>query len=153
MARRPSADLARDRRMDQGNVTRLVELPRVHRRHFLWLLTAPVIGGCTTSLFNTSTAPLETVAEALKALRDEMAKAGKSEQFDVLKGSLTGEDDSPRGEIASRLGMSEGAVKVALHRLRRRYGELLRAAVAETVSNEADLNDEMRYLVAVLRKE
>jgi RNA polymerase sigma-70 factor (ECF subfamily) len=96
---------------------------------------------------------LETVAGALQALYDEMVGAGKGEQFDALKGSLTGEDDSPRGEIAARLGMSEGAVKVALHRLRRRYGELLRAAVAETVSNEADLNDEMRYLVAVLRKE
>jgi RNA polymerase sigma-70 factor (ECF subfamily) len=96
---------------------------------------------------------LGTVAGALEVLRDEMVGAGKGELFDALKGSLTGECDSPRGEIAARLGMSEGAVKVALHRLRRRYGELLRAAVAETVGNEADLNDEMRYLVAVLRKE
>ena len=48
--------------------------------------------------------------------------------------------------------MSEGAVKVAVHRLRQRYRKLLRAAIAETVSNEADLNDEMRYLVAVLRR-
>jgi RNA polymerase sigma-70 factor (ECF subfamily) len=48
--------------------------------------------------------------------------------------------------------MSEGAVKVAIHRLRRRFGNLLRAVIAETVSNEADLNDEMRYLVAVLRR-
>ena len=49
-------------------------------------------------------------------------------------------------------GMSEGAVKVAVHRLRQRYRKLLRAAIAETVSNEADLDDEMRYLVAVLRR-
>ena len=55
-------------------------------------------------------------------------------------------------EIAARLNVSEGAVKVAVHRLRRRYGMLLRAAIAETVSNEADLDDEMRYLVAVLRR-
>ena len=95
---------------------------------------------------------LETIAGALQALRDEMVKAGKSEQFDALKGSLTGEDALRREEIAARLGMSEGAVKVAVHRLRRRYRELLRAAIAETVSNEADLDDEMRYLVAVLRK-
>ncbi len=95
---------------------------------------------------------LETIAGALQVLRDEMKKAGKGDLFDALKGNLTGEDESPREEIAARLGMSEGAVKVAVHRLRRRYGKLLRAAIAETVSNEADLNDEMRYLVAVLRR-
>jgi RNA polymerase sigma-70 factor (ECF subfamily) len=95
---------------------------------------------------------LETIAGALQELRDEMANAGKSEQFDALKGRLTGEDETPREEIAARLGMSEGAVKVAVHRLRGRYRKLLRAAIAETVSNEADLDDEMRYLVAVLRK-
>ena len=95
---------------------------------------------------------LETIAGALQTLRDEMVKAGKREQFDTLKGSLTGEDASPREEIAARLGMNEGAVKVAVHRLRQRYRKLLRAAIAETVSNEADLDDEMRYLVAVLRR-
>jgi RNA polymerase sigma factor (sigma-70 family) len=95
---------------------------------------------------------LETIAGTLQALGDEMAEAGKTELFDALKGSLTGEDDLPRAEIAARLSMSEGAVKVALHRMRRRYGELLRAAIAETVSNETALEDEMRYLVAVLRR-
>ena len=95
---------------------------------------------------------LETVAGALKALRGEMADAGKGDQFDALKGNLTGEGELPRQELAALLGISEGAVKVAVHRLRRRYRELLRAAVAETVGSEADLDDEMRYLVAVLRK-
>jgi RNA polymerase sigma-70 factor (ECF subfamily) len=95
---------------------------------------------------------LETIAGALQELHNEMTKAGKSEQFDALKGSLTGEDELPRDEIAARLGMSEGAIKVAVHRLRRRYSKLLRAAIAETVSNEADLEDEMRYLVEVLRR-
>ncbi|MHC4070266.1 MAG: RNA polymerase sigma factor [Planctomycetota bacterium] len=95
---------------------------------------------------------LETIAGALQELRNEMTKAGKSEQFEVLKGSLTGEDELSREEIAARLDMSEGAVKVAVHRLRRRYSKLLRAAIAETVSNEEDLDDEMRYLIAVLRR-
>ena len=95
---------------------------------------------------------LQTIAGALQELRDEMAKAGKGEQFDTLKGSLTGEDELPRDQIASRLDMSEGAVKVAVHRLRRRYSKLLRSAIAETVSNEADLDDEMRYLITVLRR-
>ena len=95
---------------------------------------------------------LETVAGALRALSDEMANAGKREQFDALRSSLTGEEDSSREQIAERLDMSEGAVRVAVHRLRQRYRTLLRAAVAETVSSEADLDDEMRYLVTVLRK-
>jgi RNA polymerase sigma-70 factor (ECF subfamily) len=94
---------------------------------------------------------LETVAGALRTLRDEMAASGKGEQFDALKDCLTGESERPREEIAARLEMSEGAVKVAVHRLRRRYRELLRATIAETVSDEADLDDEMRHLVAVLR--
>ena len=68
-----------------------------------------------------------------------------------MKGSLTGEDTLPRDEIAARLEMSEGAVKVAVHRLRQRYRNLLRNAVAATVANAADLEDEMRYLANVLR--
>jgi len=95
---------------------------------------------------------LETIAGALQTLRDEMVSAGKSGQFDALKGSLTGENQPPREEIAARLGMNENAVKVAVHRLRQRYRGLLRAAIAETVSDEADLDDEMRYLVEVLRR-
>jgi len=94
---------------------------------------------------------LEIVSGALQTLREEMAKSGKGARFDVLKGSLTGEDELPREEIAARLDMSEGAVKVAVHRLRQRYRKLLRVAIATPVSNEADLNDEMRYLVSVLR--
>lgn len=95
---------------------------------------------------------LQIVAGALQELRNEMAKAGKSEQFDALKGSLTGQDELPREQIAARLSISAGAVKVTVHRLRQRYRKLLRDAVAETVSNEEDLDDEMRYLVAVLRR-
>jgi RNA polymerase sigma-70 factor (ECF subfamily) len=95
---------------------------------------------------------LETISGALQCLRDEMVKAGKGEQFDALKGSLTGEGDLPREEIAGRLEMSEGAVKVAVHRLRQRYRKLLRATIAETVRDEASLDEEMRYLLTVLRR-
>ena len=95
---------------------------------------------------------METIAGALQTLRDEMTQAGKLKQFDMLKGSLSAQDELPREQMAATLGMSEGAVKVAVHRLRQRYRNLLRAAIAETVSNEADLDDEMRYLVAVLRQ-
>ncbi len=96
---------------------------------------------------------LEVTAGALRTLRDEMVDAGKRAHFDALKGSLTGEESAARATLAADLKMTENAVRVAIHRLRGRYRELLRAAIAETVSNAADLDDELRYLVAVLRKQ
>ena len=96
---------------------------------------------------------IEIVTGALNTLRDEMTATGNADQFEALKGSLTGEEGATRGEIAERLGMSQEALKVAVHRLRRRYRDLLRKAVAETVSSEADLDEEMRYLLEVLRQQ
>jgi RNA polymerase sigma factor (sigma-70 family) len=95
---------------------------------------------------------LEIIAGALRTLRKEMEKEGRKDQFEALKNTLTGEEEAPRKETAARLGKSEGAVKVAVHRLRKRYAKLLRDAVSETVSSEADLQDEMRYLIETLRR-
>lgn len=93
----------------------------------------------------------ESIARALQRLRAESEASGKGELFEALKGSLTG-DEPPRRETAARLGMTEGAVKVAVHRLRQRYRELLRAEIAETVMDPADVDAEMRHLVTALRK-
>jgi len=95
---------------------------------------------------------LELTNRALAQLRAESEAAGKGELFTALKGSLTGDEPS-RTDIAQRLAMSEGAVKVAVHRLRQRYRELLRAEIAATLDEHSDVDDEMRYLVSVLRKE
>jgi RNA polymerase sigma-70 factor (ECF subfamily) len=95
---------------------------------------------------------LEIIAGALDALHEEMEKTGKGERFEALKGTLTGDEVESREAIAARLGMSEGAVKVAVHRLRKRFRDLLRGTIAETVGNEADLDDELQHLVAVLRR-
>ena len=95
---------------------------------------------------------LELIAGALRSLRDEMERMGKGDQFDVLKGCLTGEGSLSREVMAEQLNMSEGSLKVAIHRLRQRYRHLLRAAIAETVASEEELEDEMRYLVEILRK-
>jgi RNA polymerase sigma-70 factor (ECF subfamily) len=92
----------------------------------------------------------ESITRAMEKLRAEMETSGKGELFETLKGSLTG-DEPPRCETATRLGMTKGAVKVAVHRLRQRYRELLRAEIAETVSESSDVDDEMRSLVAALR--
>jgi len=95
---------------------------------------------------------LQCIADALAALREEMAGADKLVMFEALKGTLTGADETSRAEIARKLDMTESAVKVAVHRLRQRFRKLLRNIIAQTVTNEADLDDEMRYLVAVLRR-
>lgn len=92
----------------------------------------------------------ESITRAMEKLRADSESSGKRELFQALQASLTG-DEPARSETAARLGMTEGAVKVAVHRLRQRYRELLRAEIAETVSDPSDIDDEMRHLVAALR--
>jgi len=94
---------------------------------------------------------MELTARAMEKLREESEAGGRGQLFIALKGSLTGVEP-PRGETAGRLGLTEGAVKVAVHRLRQRYRELLRAEIAETVSDSSDIDDEMRYLLTALRR-
>jgi RNA polymerase sigma-70 factor (ECF subfamily) len=93
----------------------------------------------------------ESIDRALEKLRAESEAGGKGKLFEALKGSLAGAE-ADRSETAARLEMTENAVKVAVHRLRQRYREHLRAEIAKTVSDPSDIDDEMRYLVAALRK-
>ena len=93
----------------------------------------------------------ESIARAMEALRAESQASGKGQLFEALQTSLIGEEPA-RSETAARLGMTVGAVKVAVFRLRQRYRELLRAEIAETVSDPSDIDDEMRQLVAALRR-
>jgi RNA polymerase sigma-70 factor (ECF subfamily) len=90
------------------------------------------------------------VSRVMKQLAKECAAARKTELFERLKASLTGEADKSYREIADELKMSEGAVKVSAHRLRRRFGELLREQVAKTVSDPAEVDDELREIFAAL---
>lgn len=94
----------------------------------------------------------ETTARALAALRAESESRGKGEWFAALAGTLT-HLEPDRQEIAERLGTTLGAVKVAVHRLRKRYRELLRAEISETVGDPADFEAEMRHLVEALRRD
>ena len=85
------------------------------------------------------------------ALRRECATEAKSELFEELKGFLPGgyAGDS-RAELAAKRGVSVGAIDVAIHRLRQRFGALLREQVAQTVSSEAEVEEEIRYLISVM---
>jgi RNA polymerase sigma-70 factor (ECF subfamily) len=91
------------------------------------------------------------VERVLARLKQEYATADKLKLFEKLEHGLTGEvtQDVCAGWAAA-LAMSEGAVKVALHRLRRRYGELLRGEIAHTVATPEELDEEIRHLCAAM---
>jgi RNA polymerase sigma-70 factor (ECF subfamily) len=88
---------------------------------------------------------------ALAALAAEHDRQGKADQFQLLKPWLTGDvGGMSQAEVASRLGVSEGAVKVAIHRLRSRFRDLVKAEIAQTVSTEEEAREELRYLIDVV---
>jgi len=88
---------------------------------------------------------------AMAQLKAESAGANKQELFDRLKGYLAAEKGSgPYRDAAADLNMTEGAVKVAVHRLRRRYRQLVRDEIAQTVATEDQIAEEIRDLFAAL---
>jgi len=88
------------------------------------------------------------LAEVLRRLEGEYVASGRSALFGDLRDTLSPDgEEIDRTELAERLQMTEGALRVAVFRLRRRYRELLRAAIAETVLDEADIDEEIEYLM------
>lgn len=91
---------------------------------------------------------LTLLDRALTRLRNEHVAGRKQDVFEALKGYLTGASEGiPYTDVASALGTSEGATKVAVHRLRRRFRDLLIEEVAETVLDRRDIDDEIRHLL------
>ena len=87
----------------------------------------------------------------LTRLRAEFSAAGRAEQFDALKVFVWGEPGAAsQVDVAARLGITPNALGVAVHRLRRRFGELLREEIAQTVATPAEVDDELRHLIEVL---
>ena len=94
---------------------------------------------------------LTLLDQAMARLRAEYERDGRGADFSRLKEFLTAERGAiPYGEIARCIGASEGAARVAVHRLRKRFREIFRATVADTVSDAADVDGEMRYVAEVL---
>jgi RNA polymerase sigma-70 factor (ECF subfamily) len=94
---------------------------------------------------------LTVLDRAIGRLRQTYIDADKAAFFESLKAFLTGEADAPPyEEVARGLAMAEEAVKVAVHRLRRRYRDLLRSEIAQTVADPQDVEEELKYLLAVL---
>lgn len=89
--------------------------------------------------------------QVLNRLRDEFAADGKADQFEQLKAFLWGEKTGPSyKEMAPRLGMTANEIGVAVFRLRDRYRKLLRTEVAHTVATAAEIDEELRHLIAVI---
>jgi RNA polymerase sigma-70 factor (ECF subfamily) len=94
---------------------------------------------------------LTVINRALTSIADEWAAAGKAAQFEALKPALVASGEAfDLAASASQQGMSEGAVKVAVHRLRARFRDVVKQEIAQTVPAESDVDEELRYLVAVL---
>lgn len=94
---------------------------------------------------------LALLDRVLDRLETEQGSQGKASQFQALRGTLVGgRADQPYGVLGAHLGMSEGAVKVAVHRLRQRYRDLLRQEIAQTVDSPEAVEEELRHLFAAL---
>ena len=113
-------------------------------------LREPVDGETPEKLFDRRWA-LGLLESVLEKLRAEFSRADKGKQFEALEVFLSGEKHpASYAEVAATLGLSEGAVRVAVHRLRARYGELLRKEIAMTLADLRDVDDELRHLFVVL---
>ena len=94
---------------------------------------------------------MTVIEQAVSRLRREFIEAGREQEFDALKVVLTGDRPAvPYAGLAERLGTTEAAVKMTVLRMRRRFGEVLREEVAQTVADPAAIDDELRHLLAVL---
>jgi DNA-directed RNA polymerase specialized sigma24 family protein len=91
--------------------------------------------------------------QTLERLNLEFGQAGKAGEFDKLKGWLTaGRGEIPYGAVAAALGTTEGAARVAVHRMRKRFRTLFRETVAQTVAASEDVDVEMRQIVSILSR-
>jgi RNA polymerase sigma factor (sigma-70 family) len=96
---------------------------------------------------------LELLDRVLDRLRQEAVASAKAEVFNELQACLLGERlTETYAQVGSRLGMSETAVKVTVHRLRERYRDLLREEIAHTVIHPSEIEEEMRYLFEVVSR-
>jgi RNA polymerase sigma factor (sigma-70 family) len=95
---------------------------------------------------------LAVMERGLDRVRESFERNGKTEQFEVLRPWLMGDPEGlTQPDAAEQLGMSRAAVKVAVHRLRQKFGEAIRSEIADTVDTEEEIRDELRYLIEALK--
>ena len=110
----------------------------------------PVEGATADKVYERRWA-LTLLDRTMTRLREEFTGGGKAAEFERLKACLTAErGEISYAEIAAALGQSEGTVRVAVHRLRKRFRAIFREEIAQTVSSAEDIEEEVRYLMGVL---
>ena len=115
-----------------------------------WYVPAAVESATPETLFERRWA-LSLLEHVVTKLRSEFTVTGRTAQFEVLSAFLNPESDTVSYEEAAQAtGLSVGALRTAVHRLRRRYRALLRAEIAETVSTPEETDDEIRFLLSAL---
>ena len=115
-----------------------------------WRQLEPAHTATAERLFDREWA-LQLLEGVLRQLRNEFTASGKLEQFEVLRHSLAGGSDrTPYALLGEQLGISTEAARQAVHRLRKRYREVLRQEVGATLAPEEDVEDEIRRLIEIL---
>jgi RNA polymerase sigma-70 factor (ECF subfamily) len=116
----------------------------------VWHASAAVEKTTPESLFLRRWA-LSLLEGVMAKLRSEFVAEGKVDEFDRLSGFLNKHSESVRYEaMAKEMGISSGALRMSVHRIRQRYRRLLRAEIAETVSQPEEVDEELRFLLSVL---
>ncbi len=93
---------------------------------------------------------LTVLERAVERIREEYVSSEKADLFEELKEFLSNQKALPHAAIAAKHGISVGAVGVTIHRLRKRYAEVLREEISHTVGTPAEVDDEIRHLIAVM---
>jgi RNA polymerase sigma-70 factor (ECF subfamily) len=94
---------------------------------------------------------LTLLDRVVTCLRDEFTRHGSPDHFEKLKVFLLGQAEVPYTELAREMGTTEGGLKVAVHRLRRRYRALFLREMAQTVADPTEVDSEIRFLFSILR--
>jgi RNA polymerase sigma-70 factor (ECF subfamily) len=139
----------RERAQKRGGTTRILSLDAATAEERYRL--EPLDGLTPEAIFERNWAAA-LLGRCLERLRAEEA-AGRPERFHVLKRFLVGDDAAGYASAATELGMSEPTVRVAVHRLRKRFGSVLREEVLRTVTDPADVDSELRWLLTAVRGE
>jgi RNA polymerase sigma factor (sigma-70 family) len=94
---------------------------------------------------------LTLIERVMNRLREEYAAGGKTAEFEALKGYLAAERGGiPYAEVSAQLGINEGAARMTVHRLRRRFREVFREEIAQTIGSQEEFQDEIRLMMSAL---
>jgi RNA polymerase sigma factor (sigma-70 family) len=138
----------RERAKKRGGDRRLVELDGVDaaRRYSL----EPVESSTPETIFERAWAE-RILARAMERLKVDMLETEDAERFEQLKGHLTGDEPAaPYRDLSVAWGVGEPAVRVAVHRLRKRFGRVLREEIAATVADPTEVGEELRHLLTAV---